>query len=150
MSADLIARLLDTLDALGVIARHLHPPRLAAVVATLGDRDATLRAALAGAVWPAQPAVLREQVERAVEHTLLACDGLRAAADSTNGPRSAYRALRQVARAHEALYPVASVLPSVSRFFLEPGRQADQALLRPTGCGRAAARRADRRHACRE
>ena len=47
-----IARLLDTLDALGFIARHLHPPRLEELVATLGDRDAALREALADAVWP--------------------------------------------------------------------------------------------------
>ena len=41
-----IARLLDTLDALGFIARHMHPPRLVELVATLGDRDAALRAAM--------------------------------------------------------------------------------------------------------
>ena len=57
-----IARLLDTLDALGFIARHLHPPRLEALVATLGDRDAALREVLAEAVWPEQ---LRDPIGRA-------------------------------------------------------------------------------------
>jgi hypothetical protein len=71
-----IARLLDTLDALGFIARHLHPPRLKGLVATLGDRDAALREALADAIWPDE---LRDHVERAAEATLRACDGLRAA-----------------------------------------------------------------------
>ena len=52
--ATAIARLLDTLDALGYIARHLHPPRLEELVATLGDRDAALREALADVVWPDQ------------------------------------------------------------------------------------------------
>ena len=42
-----ITRLLDTLDALGFIARYMHPPRLHELVATLGDRDAALRAAMA-------------------------------------------------------------------------------------------------------
>jgi phospholipase/carboxylesterase len=110
-----IARLLDTLDALGFVARQLHPSRLDALVATLGGRDAALRSALADAVWPEQ---LRQQVERAAEATLRACDGLRAAVGAPDDVRQAYRALRQVNRALEALYPLAAVLPTVSRFFL--------------------------------
>jgi phospholipase/carboxylesterase len=129
MSAELIARLLDTLDALEFISRHLHPPRLAEVVATLGQRDAGLRTELADAVWPEHLAALRDQVERAVEHTLRTCDGLRSAGEAPDGLREAYRAVRQIAHALEALYPVASMLPSVSRFFLEPSRRQDQALL---------------------
>jgi phospholipase/carboxylesterase len=109
-----IARLLDTLDALGFVARHLHPPHLPALVATLGDRDVALRAA-ADAAWPAD---LHDPIERATEAALRACDGLRAAAGSPDGVRLAYRALRQVSRALEALYPLAAVLPTVSRFFL--------------------------------
>ncbi len=129
MSAEVIARLLDTLDALEFIARHLHPPRLAEVVATLGDRDAGLLTALADAVWPEHVAASRDAVERAVEHTMRACDGLRSAVEAPDGLRDAYRAVRQIARAHEALYPVTSMLPSVSRFFLEPSRREDAALL---------------------
>jgi phospholipase/carboxylesterase len=110
-----IARLLDTLDALGYIARHLHPPRLEELVATLGDRDAALREALADVVWPDE---LGDHVERAAEATLRACDGLRAAAGPTGDLRQAYRALRQVSRALEALYPLASVMPTVSHWFL--------------------------------
>jgi phospholipase/carboxylesterase len=71
-----IARLLDTLDALGFIARHLHPPRLDALVATLGDRDAALREVLPKDVWPEQ---LRDPIGRSAEAALRACDGLRAA-----------------------------------------------------------------------
>ena len=86
-----IARLLDALDALGFIARHLHPPRIEELVATLGDRDAALRKALADAVWPDQ---LRDQIESAAAATLRACDGLRAAVGPTGELRQAYRALR--------------------------------------------------------
>jgi phospholipase/carboxylesterase len=129
MSAEVIARLLDTLDALEFIARHLHPPRLVEVVATLGQRDACLRTALADAVWQEHLAALRDPIQLATEHTLHACDGLRAAAEAPDGLREAYRAVRQVNRAHEALYPVTSMSPSVSRFFLEPSRRDDQALV---------------------
>ncbi len=127
-----VARLLDTLDALGFIARHLDPPDIGPLVVTLGDRDVALRAAregFTGAAWPEHLVPLRNQIERAVEPTLRACDGLRAAVGSADGLRQAYRALRQVSRALEALYPLAAVLPSVSRFFLEPERRDDQALL---------------------
>jgi len=109
-----IAHLLDTLDALEFISRHLHPPRLAELAATLGDRDVALRAVMADAAWPPQ---VRDQIERATEATLRACDGLRAA----DGMRQAYRALREVSRALEALYPLTGALPTLSRFFLAPG-----------------------------
>jgi phospholipase/carboxylesterase len=129
MSARLMARLLDTLNALEVIARRMHPPRLEALVANLGDRDNELRTALAGAVWSEDLVAFREPIERSAGSTLHACDGLRAAVGSPDGLRQVFRALRQVSRAQEALYPVAAVLPSVSRFFLEPGQRGDQALL---------------------
>lgn len=137
MSASVIVQLLDTLDALECVSRHLHPPRLVEVVATLGNRDVALRAALANAVWPQHLAQVRDQILLAVEPTLRACDGLRSAAESPDGLRPAYRAVRQVARAHEALYPMAATLPSVSSFFLEPVRRQDQALLRRLADGGA-------------
>lgn len=115
-----IARLLDALDALGFIARYLHPPRLEALVATLGDRDVALREAMGDGAWPQQ---LRDHFGRAAEATLRACDGLRTAVGSVDGLRQAYRALRQVSRALEALYPLAAMLPTVSRFFLASDAQ---------------------------
>jgi phospholipase/carboxylesterase len=120
--ASAIALLLDTLDALELIGRHLHPPELAALVATLGDRDAALRAVMAGAMWPPH---LRDPIEGATVATLRACDGLR----SADGVRQAYRALRQVNRALEALYPAAGALPTVSRWFLAGGDDAVSARL---------------------
>jgi phospholipase/carboxylesterase len=110
-----IARLLDTLDALGFIARHMHPPRLGELVATLGDRDAAMLAAMAEAAWPDH---LSDHINAATQATLRACEGLREAAVSADGLRMSYRALRQVARATEALYPLAAVLPTVSSWFL--------------------------------
>jgi phospholipase/carboxylesterase len=119
-NAEALARLLDTLDALEYVGRHMHPPMLVELVATLGDRDATLRAAMAGAVWPEG---WRDHVERATQATLRACDGLRAAADL----RQVYRALRQVNRALEALYPLAAELPTLDRFFLAADDRAVRA-----------------------
>jgi phospholipase/carboxylesterase len=116
-----IAQLLDTLDALGFIARYMHPPRLVELVATLGDRDGALRAAMTEAAWSVD---VRSHIDAATQATLRACDGLRAAAGSADGLRLSYRALRQIARAMEALYPLAAVLPTVSRWFLASDERA--------------------------
>ncbi|HTI84772.1 MAG TPA: hypothetical protein VL614_30330 [Acetobacteraceae bacterium] len=109
--AEALARLLDALEALEFIGRHMHPPAAAELLAMFGDRDVALREAMVGAEWPAG---WRGSIERATECTLRACDGLRQADDL----RQVYRALRQVNRALEALYPLASVVPTVDRFFL--------------------------------
>jgi phospholipase/carboxylesterase len=116
-----IARLLATLDALEFVARHMHPPRLVELVATLGDRDAALRAAMTEAAWPDD---VRSNIDAATQATLRACEGLREAAGSTDGLRLSYRALRQVGHAIEALYPLAAVLPTVSRWFLATDERA--------------------------
>ena len=126
-----VGPMLDALERLGFIARHLHPPDIASLAEVLGDSDATLRAAraaFADAAWPEHLTAFRDQTDLAAGLTLRACDGLREAAVS-GGLRAAMRALRQVGRATEALYPLAASLPSVSRFFLEPQNRDDQALL---------------------
>ena len=51
--------------------------------------------------------------------------------------RDAYRALRQIGRAQEALFPLALLLPSVSGFFLEPAQRGNQALLDRLAAGSA-------------
>lgn len=132
--------MLDALDRLEFIARHVHPPDIASLVEVLDDCDSDLRAAegaIAGAAWPDHLVAFREQLKRAAGMTLRACGGLREAAVS-GGVRAAVRALRNVGRALEALYPLAPSLPSVSRFFLEPDRRDDDALLErlATGAGR--------------
>lgn len=122
----LLPPLLGTLSALEAIGRYLHPPLQPASIERLGDQDTQLHAAVAAfeAVdWPAPMHAFRDQMALACVHTLRAADGLRAAPGEANPLFAASRALRQTGRALEALYPVASMLPSVSRFFLEPGRE---------------------------
>jgi phospholipase/carboxylesterase len=134
------ARTMDTLEVLAHIARHLHPPRIASPPEILGDADAALRTALGRFVpitWPDHLLPFRDQTERAAGLTLRACDGLRAAAPTPDSLRQAFRALRDVSRAHEALYPLAASFPSVSRFFLDPDRRDDQALLDRLAAGAA-------------
>lgn len=128
----LVPALLNALEALGFVARHMHPPRLAELARAVEPHDATLRQGLErfrAIAWPEQLERFRGVMESTAAATIQGFDGLRAAASAEDGVLQAYRALRQYARAAEALYPVAQVLPAVSRFFLEPRARADAALL---------------------
>jgi phospholipase/carboxylesterase len=131
-TADLVGRLFPTLDHLEAIARRLHPPTLVALVSPLEPEQSALRLSLdafSSVAWPEHLIRFRDQCALATEAALRACDGLLAAAAGPDGLRPAYRALRQLARATEALYPLTEALPSVSRWFLEPSSRDDPALL---------------------
>jgi phospholipase/carboxylesterase len=137
----MVGRTMDALGVLGFIARHLHPPDLASLVEVLDNADALLSAArerFALVAWPDHLVPFRDQTDRAAALTLRACEGLRVAATpGADGLRQAFRALRDESRALEALYPLATSLPSVSRFFLEPDRRDDLALLERLAAGAA-------------
>jgi phospholipase/carboxylesterase len=127
----LIPLVLGRLDRLEAITRHMHPPRLTELAASL-DPDDALTEALArvrAAPWPEDLTPFRDQIVLASERVLRANAGLREAATSPNGSGGAYRATRQQYRAIEALYPLATALPSISRFFIEPALRSDTALL---------------------
>lgn len=128
----LVPALLNALEAIQFTGRHLHPPHLAELVATVGTRDAPLREALdglRGIDWPERLAFVRDRLEAASVSTMSAFDGLRAAAGEAGGVLQAYRALRHYVRAVEALYPLAPMLPAISRFFLEEPARGDEMLL---------------------
>lgn len=128
----LLPHLLGVMDRLALIARHMHPPRLAELVGWLGDDDAELiraRDQFRAADWPDGMAPFRDQLDLVASHALRATEGLRVALGSGNAMVGAYRAMRHATRAIEALYPVTAVLPTVSQYFLEPGLRDDAALL---------------------
>ncbi|MSP01984.1 MAG: phospholipase [Acetobacteraceae bacterium] len=110
----------------------MHPPRLPELAASLGPDDGALIAALGKvreAAWPETMAPYRDQLIEAGDRILRAHDGLREAGRSPGGVRGAYQATRHQYRAIEALYPLAPALASISRFFIEPARRDDKALL---------------------
>jgi phospholipase/carboxylesterase len=121
----LVAPLLQTLEALAHLARHLHPPNFSRVLAGVGTPDAELRAARAMPAWPDPYSAMRPNIDQAADEALAAFDGLRDAATAPQGLQVAYRALRHVPRALEALYPLAGILPPVNRFFLDAERRQD-------------------------
>ena len=122
--------LLQTLESLGFIARHLNPPDFGQVMDAAGTPDEALQAArprLAG--WPEQFANVKSALETASDAALTSYQGLRAVLNGEGDLVSVYRALRHVSRALEALYPLAATLPPVSSFFIEPGLGEDADLL---------------------
>ena len=118
----LLPPLLRSLDTLGFIARHFHPPQFQSVMDAAGAPDTPLRASRPRLdAWPEQLADVRKVLGKAIDEVLAAFDGLRDAPDQTDGMRAVFRALGHIPRAQEALYPLAAHLPPVNRFFLDPG-----------------------------
>jgi phospholipase/carboxylesterase len=126
----LLPALLQSLEALGFIARHFHPPSFDRVMQAAGQPDEDLNAArLRLANWPVEFADIQRALETASDAALSAFSGLRAVHAGRGDITLAFRALRQLPRAEEALYPLAAKFPPVSSFFLNPELCDDADLL---------------------
>jgi phospholipase/carboxylesterase len=118
--------LLQSLEALGFIARHLNPPDFDRVMAAAGQPDAALRVVRPRlAEWPAQFADIKTALETASDAALAAFAGLRLVQNGNGDFVSLFRALRYLPRAQEALYTLAARLPPVSEFFVDPALRGD-------------------------
>ncbi|WP_374573496.1 hypothetical protein [Phenylobacterium sp.] len=126
----LLPPLLQSLEALGFISRYLDPQQVAEVVESVGRPDDVVRETLPRlAGWSEPLAALRGALTQAAQETLAAYDELRGLLDQGGDMGAIYRALRHVPRAQETLFPLASGLKPVSRFFLEPELRGDDELL---------------------
>jgi len=122
--------LLQSLEALGFIARHLNPPDFDAVMEAAGTPDQALQASRPRLLeWPEQFAGIRAGLEAASDAVTAAFAGLRAVRHGHGDLMAAFRALRYAPRAQEALYPLAAKLPPVSAFFIDPPLRDDAGLL---------------------
>ena len=140
--------LLQSLEALGFIARHLNPPDFGSVMEAAGVPDQALRAVrprLAG--WPGEFSDLLASLATASDAVLAAFEGLRAVQHGHGDLVAVFRALRHGPRAQEALYPLAAKLPPVSDFFLDPALREDDDL---HGASRISGRRKLRHHPRRQ
>jgi phospholipase/carboxylesterase len=118
--------LLQSLEALAFIARHLNPPQFDSVMEAAGTPDQDLRAAHARlSQWPEEFSDLRTPLETAIAAALAAFEGLRAVQHGNGDLVAVFRALRHAPRAQEALYPLAARLPPVSSFFVDPALRED-------------------------
>jgi phospholipase/carboxylesterase len=122
--------LLQSLESLGFIARHLNPPYFDQVMEAAGQPDETLkivRSRLVG--WPEQFANIQIPLQGACDAALAAFEGLRQVQLGDGDLVAVFRALRYLPRAQEALYPLAAKLPPVSSFFVNPDLREDADLL---------------------
>jgi phospholipase/carboxylesterase len=118
--------LLQALETLAFIARHLNPPDFGAVMEAAGTPDQALRSVRARLDhWPEEFAHLRSSLQIASDAALAAFEGLRAVQHGHGDLVAVFRALRHAPRAQEALYPLATKLPPVSSFFIDPALRED-------------------------
>jgi len=122
--------LLQSLEALGFVARNLNPPDFGSVMEAAGEPDAALRAVRPRlSAWPTEFDAIKNALEAASDAALAAFEGLRAVQNGNGDLVSVFRALRYAPRAQEALYALVAKLPPVSQFFVEPSLREDAALL---------------------
>lgn len=116
--AAVINPLLRALEMLAFVARHLHPPQLAELIESIGKPEDTLKSALANqSSWPDSLSSIKKPIDAASETALQAFIGLR---HGIRDRADVCRALRLLPKALETLYPLASILPPVNLFFLDP------------------------------
>ncbi|MBT5107200.1 MAG: phospholipase [Rhodospirillaceae bacterium] len=123
--------LLHSMEALIFLGRYLHPPQLTQLIDHVGTPDTVLRTALADfrkVDWPDRLIDFSRRIGDAGGAVCEAFEGLRTAESEQEGMAAARRAMRRSARAAEALYPLASLLPPISQFFLEESARGDAAL----------------------
>jgi phospholipase/carboxylesterase len=129
--AQLVPATLKALHALEFAGRHLSPTSLPQLIEAMAGRDDDLNAALSlsrALDWPGRLAPVRECLEPAAEAAAQGIAGLRGAADASQPIVAAYRALRNYAKAAEAIYPMTAFLKPVSQFFLEASARDDAEL----------------------
>ncbi|MBT3533312.1 MAG: phospholipase, partial [Rhodospirillaceae bacterium] len=128
---NLLSPLLNGMEALSYVARRLHPPHLAELAASVAGIDDPLRQGLAAfraLTWPEHLSDFAKNMEAAATSVCFGFDGLREAAAAPDGTFQAYRAIRQNTKAYAALYPAATMLPPINRFFLDDAGREDEAL----------------------
>jgi phospholipase/carboxylesterase len=114
------------------VQRYLHPPvagRLADELGPCAEALSTPLRELEKTAWPEDLHLLRDRLFDVTRQTLEIVEAFVTAARESGEVFDLYRALRRFARVQEGLYPLAPVLEPISRWFLEPARRGDDALV---------------------
>jgi len=128
----LMEPLLDTLERVTWVQRHLFPPvapRLADELAPGAEAVAAPLGVLEKLEWPDDLRFMRDRLVDVSRQTVDLVTAFVAAARAPENPIDLYRALRRFARIQETLYPLAPAFDPVSRWFLDPARRDDDELV---------------------
>ena len=128
----LLPALLDALERVGWVQRHLYPPRAARLADELRPSAEAVAAPLRAfgeAEWPDDLRFMRDRVADVARQTIELVTAFGEAARSPHDSIGLYRALRRFAGVQETLYPLAPVFTAVSRWFLTPARRHDDELV---------------------
>ena len=128
----LLPPLLGALERVAWVQRHLYPPhagRLAALLAPHADAVVEPLRALEALACPPELRFMRDRLIEVARQSVDLVGAFVDAARSPGEPIGLFRALRRFATVQEALYPLAPALEPVSRWFLEPARRDDDALV---------------------
>ena len=127
----LVLPLLHALDALQQAGRLMHPPALAEVVQAIAPYQEPLEAGrqtFTAVQWPEHLEAFTLHANMATTLALRAFDGFARALEQPEPAMAAYKAMGFATQAYAAAYPLAAMLPPVSRFYLEPDVRDDSAL----------------------
>src|SRR5437660_1179906 len=120
--------LLQSIEALAYVARHLNPPDFDHVMQAIGAPEEALRAVRVRLTeWPEQFVDVRASLETSSDAVLSAFAGLRGVQHGNGDLVAVFRALRYLPHAQEALYPLAERFPPVSDVFVDPALRDDDA-----------------------
>lgn len=128
----IVPPLLTGIDVLQRAGRLMHPPNVPALSKEIEPFREPIKAGLAqfnGIEWPDHLAGFAAHVGQAAELVLQSFNEFLSAPNQSNPAMGAYRAMGFNTKAIEAIYPVALMLPPVSRFFLNPEQRDDAPLL---------------------
>ncbi len=134
----LLPPLIGAMEALEIVARHLHPPSLPDLVRHLRPVEEPLSKALETmrrAPWPDRLLPVRERLDVAGALLVECHKAIRLAAADPQGVLQVYRTLGKATTAQEVLYPLGAVLAPLNQFFVEPARRNNTRLLEALSVG---------------
>jgi len=129
----LVPPLLTALEALRAAGRYMNPPSLPDLIEAIRPQQHGLAEGLEvfqSIDWPEHLQDFVDAAMRSAGQALRAFESFEQALQAPQPAFVAYRAMGQTTKAIEALYPVAAMLPPVSRFYLEPDQRDNTELLK--------------------
>ena len=128
----LIPPLLTAIDVLTYAGRHMHPPNLPQLVEELTPYREPLKVGLEqfnSTDWPSHLGGFVAAASKAGSLALQSFNEFLSSPNQSNAAMAAYRAMGYNTKATEDVYPLAQMLPPVSRFFVNPQQRDDAALI---------------------